>query len=79
MLETSNPQLTHTDRQSVLKILINHKIAFNPAFFHRINSPEIKTKDDILRCLNEFPEKFKTKFETAPIDLPPSTKNKKSP
>jgi hypothetical protein len=79
MLETSNPQLTQTDRQSVLKILINHKIAFNPAFFHRINSPEIKTKDDILRCLNEFPEKFKTKFETAPIDLPPSTKNKKSP
>jgi hypothetical protein len=75
MLEISNPQLTQTDKQSVLKILINKKIAFNPAFFHRISSPEIETREDILRCLNEFPEKFKTKFETAPIDLPPSTKN----
>jgi hypothetical protein len=76
MLETSNPQLTQTDRQSVLKILINNKIAFNPAFFHRISSPEIKTKDDILRCLDEFPKNFKTKFETAPIDLSKENKTK---
>jgi Spy/CpxP family protein refolding chaperone len=69
MLETTNPQLTQTDRQSVLKILINHKIAFNPAFFHRISSPEIKTKEDILSCLDEFPKNFKTKFDIAPIDL----------
>ncbi len=78
MLETSNPQLTQADRQSVSRILINHKIAFNPAFFHRISNPEIKTKDDILRCLDdEFSKNFKTKFATAPIDLTPSTESKK--
>jgi len=68
MLETSNPQLTQADRQIVSRILINHKIAFNPAFFHRISNPEIKTKDDILRCLDDD-KNFKTKFATAPIDL----------
>jgi hypothetical protein len=76
MLETSNPQLTQTNRQSVSKILINNKIAFNPAFFHRISSPEIKTKDDILRCLDEFPKNFKTKFDTAPIDLSEENKQR---
>jgi hypothetical protein len=76
MLETSNPQLTQADRQSVSKILINHQIAFNPAFFHRISNPEIKTKDDILSCLDEFPKNFKTKFETAPIDLSKENKTK---
>jgi hypothetical protein len=79
MLAISNPQLTQTDRQSVSRILINHKIAFNPAFFQKISNQKITTKEDILRCLDEFPKKFKTKFETAPIDLAPSTKNKKSP
>jgi hypothetical protein len=75
MLETSNSQLTQPDRQSVSKILINNKIAFNPAFFHRISDAEIQTKDDILHCLDKFPKNFKTKFDTAPIDL--SEENKR--
>ena len=76
MLETSNSQLTQTDRQSVSKILINNKIAFNPAFFHRISNPEIQTRDDILYCLDKFPKNFKTKFDTAPIDLSEDNKQR---
>ncbi|MFM7458402.1 MAG: hypothetical protein ACKO3R_07070 [bacterium] len=76
MLETSNSQLTQTERQSISRTLINNPIAFTPDFFHRISNPEIQTEDDVRNCLDEFPKKYKNRFETPPVDL--SKENQRS-